>query len=177
MAKKSPPSSDQFSNTIKESAQQIWQAGLGAFARAQAEGNKAFESLVKEGMHLQRKTQQVTEERLSEVTARMSSMASDISNRSTGQWDKLESIFEDRVARALQRLGMPSVQQLQALQERIEALEKTVTHLQKQTPQGAATKASSSATTAIPAKKTASKTARKNTAPTATPSAKKAKNG
>lgn len=131
MAKKAPPSSDQFSNTIKESAQQIWQAGLGAFARAQAEGNKAFETLVKEGAQLQRKTQQATEERVSEVTARMSSMASDISNRSTGQWDKLESIFEDRVARALQRLGMPSTHQMQQLQDRVEELERTVAHLQK----------------------------------------------
>ena len=40
----------QLSGSVKDSAQQIWQAGLGAFTRAQAEGSKAFESLVKEGV-------------------------------------------------------------------------------------------------------------------------------
>ena len=45
-----------LSGAIKESAQQIWLAGLGAFAKAQEEGGKAFESLVKEGLTIQRKT-------------------------------------------------------------------------------------------------------------------------
>ena len=62
------------SGSVKDSAQQIWQAGLGAFTRAQAEGSKAFESLVKEGVSIQRKTQAVAEERISEATNKMSSM-------------------------------------------------------------------------------------------------------
>ena len=36
----------QLSSTVKDSAQQIWLAGLGAFAKAQEEGNKVFEALV-----------------------------------------------------------------------------------------------------------------------------------
>src|ERR1700741_3566414 len=87
--------------SVKDSAQQIWQAGLGAFTRAQAEGSKAFESLVKEGMAMQRKTHAAAEEKLSEATQRMSTMAAEISNKATGQWDKLENIFEERVAKAL----------------------------------------------------------------------------
>lgn len=39
----------QFAQTVKDSAQQIWLAGLGAFVKAQAEGMKAFNTLVKEG--------------------------------------------------------------------------------------------------------------------------------
>ena len=61
----------QLSGSVKDSAQQIWQAGLGAFTRAQAEGSKAFESLVKEGVSIQRKTQEVAEERISEATNKM----------------------------------------------------------------------------------------------------------
>ena len=51
----------QIPNAVKESAQQIWLAGLGAFSRAQAEGGKVFDTLVKEGLSIQRKTQSVAE--------------------------------------------------------------------------------------------------------------------
>ena len=95
----------QLSGTVKESAQQIWLAGLGAFAKAQEEGGKVFEALVKEGTSIQRKTQAAAEEKISEATNRMASMATDISSRASGQWDKLENIFEDRVSKALNKLG------------------------------------------------------------------------
>ncbi len=107
---------------VKDSAQQIWQAGLGAFAKAQAEGTKAFEALVKEGTSLQRKTQAAAEEKLSEATSRMTAMAGGITSKATGQWDKLESIFEERVAKALKKLGMPSSGDIDALNARIDAL-------------------------------------------------------
>ncbi len=118
-----------LSGSVKDSAQQIWQAGLGAFSRAQAEGSKAFDLLVKEGVSLQRKTQSAAEERISDATHKMSSMASDISNKATGQWDKLESIFEERVAKALNKLGVPSSKDVEALIERIEDLNKSVQKL------------------------------------------------
>src|SRR3990167_9542387 len=70
-----------LSGAIKDSAQQIWLAGLGAFSKAQEEGGKAFESLVKEGLSIQRKTQAVAEERISEATSRVSTMATDISSK------------------------------------------------------------------------------------------------
>ena len=89
-------SSAQLASTVKESAQQIWLAGLGAFSKAQEEGGKVFETLVKEGMTIQKRTQSAAEEKLAEATSRMTSMASDLSNKASGQWDKLESIFEDR---------------------------------------------------------------------------------
>ena len=111
-----------LSGAIKDSAQQIWLAGLGAFSKAQAEGGKAFETLVKEGLSIQRKTQAVAEERISEATHRVSDMASDFSSKATGKWDKLESIFEDRVAKALNKLGVPSARDVDALIKRIDAL-------------------------------------------------------
>lgn len=122
-----------FSNSVKDSAQQIWQAGLGAFTRAQAEGSKAFESLVKEGVNIQRKTQAVAEERISEATNKMSTMATDISAKASGQWDKLENIFEERVAKALAKLGVPNAREVSALIERIDALNREVQKLAAQT--------------------------------------------
>jgi poly(hydroxyalkanoate) granule-associated protein len=122
-------SSSQFSETVKESAQQIWLAGLGAFSKAQEEGGKVFESLVKEGVAIQRKTQTAAEEKLSEATSRMASMANDISSKASGQWDKLETIFEDRVAKALNKLGVPSSKDIDVLVARIDELNRTVSKM------------------------------------------------
>lgn len=118
--------SEHIANAIKDSAQQIWQAGLGAFTRAQAEGTKAFESLVKEGVDIQRRTQQSAEEKVTEASQKMSSMANDISNKAAGQWGKLENIFEDRVAQALHKLGMPTARDIQLLTDRVDALTQAV---------------------------------------------------
>jgi poly(hydroxyalkanoate) granule-associated protein len=115
--------------SVKDSAQQIWQAGVGAFAKAQAEGTKAIEALIKEGASMQRKTQSVAEEKISEASSKMSSMATDISSKASGQWGKLESIFEDRVAKALNKLGVPSAKDISVLIARIDELNKNVQKL------------------------------------------------
>lgn len=128
----------QLSSTVKDSAQQIWLAGLGAFAKAQEEGGKVFDALVKEGLSIQRKTQSVAEEKITEATSKMSTMATDITSKASGQWDKLENIFEDRVAKALNKLGVPSAKDVSALSARVDALSKQV---QAGKPRAAAKKA------------------------------------
>jgi poly(hydroxyalkanoate) granule-associated protein len=148
--------------SVKDSAQQIWQAGLGAFTRAQAEGSKAFEALVKEGVSIQRKTQAAAEERITEATNKMTSMATEISSKATGQWDKLETIFEDRVAKALNKLGVPSAKDVNALIARIDALNKTVQQLSAQsTAKPAANKAAAKPATGAQATAPVAKTAAK----------------
>jgi poly(hydroxyalkanoate) granule-associated protein len=114
---------EKTSDRVKDSAQQIWLAGLGAFAKMQQEGSKAFEALVKDGVGVQKKTQQAAEETLAQAQARMAGIASEFGTKAAGGWGKLENIFEDRVARALEKLGMPSAQEVAALQARVEALE------------------------------------------------------
>lgn len=151
-AEKNSPS--QLGSAIKDSAQQIWLAGLGAFSKAQEEGGKVFETLVKEGLGIQRKTQVAAEEKISEATGKMASMATDISSKAAGQWDKLENIFEDRVAKALSKLGVPSARDLEALNARIDALSKGTG---KAAPAKAAAKTTAKA--AAPAKKAAAKKA------------------
>jgi len=121
----------QIAQTVKDSAQQIWLAGLGAFAKAQEEGGKVFEALVKEGVSLQRKTQAVAEERIGDVTGKMSTLAEGVSAKAGQGWDKLESIFEDRVSKALNRLGVPSSKDVDALVQRIDELSAQVAKLSK----------------------------------------------
>lgn len=147
----------QLAGAVKDSAQQIWLAGMGAFAKAQAEGGKVFETLVKEGLSLQRKTQAVAEERISEVTGRMTAMADGVTAKAGQKWDKLESIFEERVAKALNKLGVPSSKDVDALIRRIDTLSAQVAQFGKSPAVGRAAKKVAKA----PAKKAAAKAARK----------------
>jgi poly(hydroxyalkanoate) granule-associated protein len=135
---------------IKDSAQQIWLAGLGAFAKMQQEGSKAFEALVKDGAGMQKKTQQAAEETLAQAQQRMAGLASEFGTKAAGQWGKLENIFEERVARALEKLGTPSAADMAALQARVEALE---AQLKKQAAATAAPRKAAARKTAAPAAK------------------------
>jgi poly(hydroxyalkanoate) granule-associated protein len=111
-----------LADSIKASAKEIWLAGMGAFAKAQAEGKQVFEALVKEGNSLQKKTQGVAEEKFGEVTSKMTSMADEVTTKANQHWDKLESIFEERTAKAMKKLGVPSSKDVEALMARIDAL-------------------------------------------------------
>ena len=147
----------QLANSVKDSAQQIWLAGMGAFAKAQAEGGKVFDALVKEGVSLQRKTQAVAEEKLGDVTGKMSSMASEVTSKAGASWDKLENIFEERTAKALGKLGVPTAKDVAELTRRVEELSAAVAKLSKSPKAAAPAKAAAKA----PAKKAAAKPAAK----------------
>lgn len=152
-----------LSSSVKDSAQLIWQAGLGAFNKAQAEGTKAFEALVKEGVSFQRKTQSAAEEKMTEASSKISDMASGITSKATGQWDKLETIFEERVAKALNKLGVPSGQDINALIHRVEELNKSVQKLSAKAAPAVAKKVAKPA--AKSAAKPSAKAATKRAAP------------
>ena len=129
-----------LAGAVKDSAQQIWLAGMGAFSKAQEEGTKVFEALVKEGMSLQKKTQGMAEDKISEVTGKMSAMADTVSAKAGQNWDKLESIFEARTAKALNKLGVPTAKDVDALVQRVDALAAAVAKLGKGAAPKAATK-------------------------------------
>ena len=117
------------------SAQQIWQAGLGALARAQAGAPKIFDELMREGGKLQggaldaaqnavmqafRGAQKTVNRRFDSVQAQAGET-----------WDNLEKIFQTRVHRAMQQLGMPSAEELGALRHRVDELAASVDRLSR----------------------------------------------
>jgi poly(hydroxyalkanoate) granule-associated protein len=157
---------NQLAGAVKDSAQQIWLAGMGAFSKAQAEGGKVFETLVKEGQNLQKKTQGMAEEKISEVTGRMSAMAGGVTSKAGQSWDKLESIFEQRTAKAMNKLGVPTAKDVDALVKRVDALAAAVAKLSKSAgpaPKAAVKKAA--------ARKTAAEAAPEAAKPAARPAA------
>jgi poly(hydroxyalkanoate) granule-associated protein len=156
-AKAASPASlldSQLAQSVKESAQQIWLAGMGAFSKAQAEGGKVFEALVKEGVSLQKKTQSVAEDKFTEVSGRMSAMAGDVTAKAGQHWDKLESIFEQRTAKAMNKLGVPTAKDVDALIKRVDELAAAVARLSKAAPLKKATRAPAKPAARMPAKKT-----------------------
>ena len=153
---KTPASTD--TSGAPASTHPIWLAGLGAMAKAQEQGSKAIEALVNDGLAFQRKSQAEAQQRLHEATERLTHMASDFGQQTSVRVDRLEHLFEDRVAKALQRLGIPSLQDLQALTERVSQLE---AQLAKASPSAPRKSAAPAKTKAAPATKTKAAPARR----------------
>lgn len=153
---KSPNKPSDTADSPQTPANEVWLAGLGALAQVQAQGSKAFEKLVGDGLSFQRKSQEQAQQRLQEATARLTDLAQDFGQQASVRVDKLEHLFEERVAKALHRLGMPTLQDMQVLQARIHALEEQLAQT-RTTEAATATKAPAKAAKTVrkaPAQKT-----------------------
>ena len=113
---------DQLSRTLSESAQQIWLAGVGAFSRAQAEGTKLFDALIKEGMTLEQTARRFAGGQAGTVRDAVGSRVDQARERAADTWDRLEKVFEERVQRSLVKLGVPGRDDLNELSRRVDAL-------------------------------------------------------
>ena len=123
---------------VVESAREIWLAGLGAFSVAQSEsvkiieqGNKLFEKMVSEGMKLEKKTRDVAGSAVGDIKGEVESTVGAVRKQAVDNWDKLESIFENRVARVLGQLGVPTAEDVNKLSARVQTLATKVTALTK----------------------------------------------
>lgn len=139
-----PATPDAPAPSTLQTPHNIWLAGLGALAGAQAsaqtEGSKAFEGLVQQGLDWQARTQALAKEKWAEAAERMGAMTAQAAG-GVGSWDKLGGIFEDRVARALASMGMPSASEVAQLKARVEALEAALAALQGAAPASQAPRA------------------------------------
>jgi poly(hydroxyalkanoate) granule-associated protein len=111
-----------LTRSLSESAQQIWLAGVGAFGRAQAEGTRLFESLVKEGLDFESTARRIAGKRADSVREVVEQRVEQARDRASDTWDRLEKVFEDRVQRALVKLGVPGRDDIQDLAARVDAL-------------------------------------------------------
>lgn len=116
------PQPEAVTRSLSESAQQIWLAGVGAFNRAQAEGTRLFEGLVKEGMSLEQHARRLAGGQADVVRDAVETRVGQAKERAADTWDRLESVFEDRVQRALVKLGVPNRNDLNDLSRQVDAL-------------------------------------------------------
>jgi poly(hydroxyalkanoate) granule-associated protein len=122
-----------MSQAVLDSSRHIWLAGLGAFSRAQAEGMKVFETLVKQGEVLETKTRRAAADTAAAAKGAAKAKVSEVKHGVGGTWDKLEQVFEDRVARALAKLGVHTQTDVERLTARVDALSEAVNGLIKAT--------------------------------------------
>lgn len=136
---------------VQDNAHEIWLAGLGAFALAQEEGvnivrrggklinkqtgrvieegSKLFDRLVAEGKKLEGKGRRTVEDAVGGVRSDVEGRVEKARKQARTNWDKLEKVFEDRVARALSRLGVPTSDEIQELSKRVQELNTRVREL------------------------------------------------
>ncbi len=124
---------DSASQAMRESAQKIWLAGLGAFERAKSDGPKMFENLVEQGRNLGVKAREGADQALRAMREGAYSGA--------GRWDKLEQVFEDRVAKSLNRLGVLTSKEVDDLSRQVRDLNDNVRNLMRGKPAKAKSKA------------------------------------
>ena len=119
-------SSSQLSEKIKESARQIWLAGLGAYTKAEEDTGKIFEKLVKEGEEIESMTRGVVEKQFKAVEDTVEGVkgkVEGVKEKATDTFGKLENVFDQRVSKALIKLGIPTNKRIKELEARIEKLE------------------------------------------------------
>ena len=170
-----------MANKIMESGQQIWLAGLGAFAKAQEEGGKLYEALIKEGSALEKITTKYTSGKVDEVRGAVENTVAQVKDRASDTWDKLEKVFEERVSRALGGLGIPGREELNNLAAKVDELSKAVKAMSKApaasvgkaAPATATKPAAKAKPAAAPAKKAAPAKAVKSVQATVVDAAKK----
>ncbi|SFR45631.1 poly(hydroxyalkanoate) granule-associated protein [Marinobacter daqiaonensis] len=117
----------QMAGRIRESARQIWLAGLGAYTKAEGDAGRLFERLVSEGEEIESKTRGIVGRRVKAVEHRVE----DVRDRATGTWDRLETLFDERVSGALRRLGIPHREEMEALQQRLAEVERELAELRE----------------------------------------------
>lgn len=117
------------SGALVETAQQVWLAGIDALTRAQSQGGKLFETLVKEGVSLEQKTRKFATGKVGEVRDVVENKVEQVKERAADTWDKLETVFETRVSKALSKLGVPGREEMEALIDRVEELNRAVRKL------------------------------------------------
>lgn len=153
---------ERLSKSLSESAQQIWLAGVGAFGRAQAEGTRLFEGLVKEGLNLEQTARKFAGHRADVVRGSVESTVGQARDRAADTWDRLEKVFEDRVQRALVKLGVPNRDDLNGLSRKVDTLTAELRRQDGSAPRRAGTPARKAAAKKATTKKA---TARKSPAP------------
>ncbi|MDH3611829.1 MAG: phasin family protein [Gammaproteobacteria bacterium] len=120
--------SDSMVGEIAEQFEHAFLAGLGALSNAQKKGAETFDTLVKEGEKFRTKTSKKTESLIDDVQDAIRDMTDDAQSKATGlldqvrdasKLDKLQSVFDTRVAEAMNRLNVPSKKDINAIDKKL----------------------------------------------------------
>jgi poly(hydroxyalkanoate) granule-associated protein len=113
-----------------EGVQQIWLAGMGALARAQRDGPAAFHDAVTEGLKLLERSRsgagQLVRDAIDTAQGSMQARIDSAMSQANETWDSLETLFQNRVQRALMQIGVPTAEEVRKLTRRVADLNESV---------------------------------------------------
>ncbi|HSD32527.1 MAG TPA: phasin family protein [Gemmatimonadales bacterium] len=116
--------------TIRRSAQQIWLAGLGAFALAGEEGGKLFGSLVKKGQGVEK----LNKSRLEKVFSRVERVGERVRDNAGRAISRIGNPFDTGMTAALHQIGVPTRKEIVTLTKRVEELTRVVARSKAKAP-------------------------------------------
>jgi poly(hydroxyalkanoate) granule-associated protein len=128
---------------VAEQLEHAFLAGLGALSNAQKAGEKTFDSLVKQGEQFRKKTTKRTESLIDNVQDAIRDMSEDAQSKATGLLDqvrdksklsKLQSAFDTRVADAMDRLNVPSKNDIDKINRKLNKILKALDKKPKAAP-------------------------------------------
>ena len=123
-----------------ENVQQIWLAGMGAIAKAQKDGPAAFHDAVAEGLELLTRSRSSAEQMIRDVfqsaQGSVQTRLGSARDQATETWDNLEALFQNRVHKAMQQLGVPSADEIRLLTKRVAELNDNVKALSARQARG-----------------------------------------
>ncbi|AWH33566.1 phasin family protein [Stenotrophomonas sp. SAU14A_NAIMI4_8] len=125
-----------FSRKLSDSAQQVWLAGLGALGRAQAEGNRFFDGLVKEGEAWEARRRERSGEQGPGWRDNVEQSLDEAREKASGTWTKVEKAFDEQVQGVLKRMHVPTAQDVTALEARLDALHARLAKLENRAASG-----------------------------------------
>jgi poly(hydroxyalkanoate) granule-associated protein len=129
MAKKKQTKSE-----LRDSAEKVFLAGLGALAAAEEEGSRAFKTLVAKGERYQKTLRKPVDR----ARQRMSGTVNEVRGRAGKTWQKVEDVFDHQVTAALHRIGVPSQKEVAALTRRVQELTRKLEVISPRTATGRA---------------------------------------
>jgi poly(hydroxyalkanoate) granule-associated protein len=100
---------------LRDSAQKIWLAGLGALAVAEQEGSKMFNRLVDRGRDWE-------EQGKEKAQARVKEGVESAKSRFEKAVDEVEEKVDQKVTEAMKRLGVPGRDEIRDLTSKVEEL-------------------------------------------------------
>ncbi|QLC73475.1 phasin family protein [Pseudomonas sp. LPB0260] len=117
---------------VKVYARKVWLAGLGAYAKAGQEGAEYFKELVKAGEGVEEQGKKLVGEQVEAANSQLDGVknrVSSVKGKVDVQIDKIEKAFDNRVAGALKRIGIPTKQDIEELSAKLDELGALLEHV------------------------------------------------
>ncbi len=125
----------EIGNEFSQQLENVYLAGLGAFANAQKMGTETFDALIKDGEKFRKEASKRTERLIDEAQSNLREMGEDAQDRAEGlldrvrersKFDKLQGAFDKRVADTMDRLNVPSKNDIDKINKKLNKILRSI---------------------------------------------------